>query len=204
MRTAVVLCVLSAILAGGVPAAAEAPGAGASAGIASAPPDTTAPPAAATTAPPALIEALAPFAFLLGDWEGAGSGTPYESAGRFSFQPVAEGHAILLTDRTEKEDGLHAHIMVIYPERGTGSSPGGCRALYVDNAGRTLHYAASASADTAIAYFKNDTPGQPEYQLCYKIRDDGTVMIVLVTPAAEGRPGYDARLLGLARRVVKR
>jgi hypothetical protein len=193
MKAALLLCIVVGILVGGIQTAAAAPEGRMA-------PGGKVVPLVTPTGP--LVETLIPFSFLLGRWEAAGGGSAIKSSGRFSFEAVAEGHAIIRHNTTETAGRLHEDILMIYPEPGRGGAPDSCRALYVDNEGHTIHYAAGASADSAGAVFLSDeTPGMPRFRLTYRMQADGTVAIIFEM-APPGSTEFKTYLEGTGRRAA--
>jgi hypothetical protein len=199
MRTAFILCMVSGLLLGAARVAVAAEVLPARSGAASPAPGATPPPLADSR----LIEALAPFAFLLGQWEGEGGGAPGTSNGRFSFEAAAGGHAIIRHNSTVTPGGPHEDVLVVYMEAGSPEAAN-CRALYVDNEGHTIHYEATATADPPRAEFVSDeTPGMPRFRLTYRTRPDGLVGIVFEI-APPGSTKFKTYLEGAGRRVEPR
>jgi hypothetical protein len=63
-----------------------------------------------------------PFRFVLGDWTGAGSGTPGEGTGAFSFKPELNGKILVRRSRAdyppkpgEKNGTSHEDLLIVYP-----------------------------------------------------------------------------------------
>jgi hypothetical protein len=130
--------------------------------------------------PPALVEALRPLQFLLGSWEGTGTGAPGASTGTAGFTVDLQGHALLRRATNDAPTGHHEDLMVIYP--GTGD----LRALYIDNEQHVISYRVTVTSDPRGAVFlSEETPGAPRFRLTYALGKDG----VLTTSFAMAGPG---------------
>src|SRR5262245_23668237 len=92
-------------------------------------------PTAAAGAPQAL-EALA---FLLGEWEASGGGSPGQASGGFSFAPALQDRVIVRTNHADypaaagKPSFRHDDLMVLYATEG-----GEIRADYYDSEGHVV------------------------------------------------------------------
>lgn len=114
----------------------------------------------------------APLAFLVGRWEGTGGGATGASAGAFSVEPEAEGHALLRRSENVSPQGRHADVMLIYRDGKT------FRALYTDNEGHVIHYTVTATSEPKGAVFLSDeVPGSPRFRLSYQLGGEGTLAI---------------------------
>jgi len=124
--------------------------------------------------PDSTAERWAPLAFLIGDWEGVGSGKPGESIGRFSLSPDLQGHVLVRRNTADTPSGRHEDLMLIYP-----SSDHGFRAVYTDNEDHVINYAVTTTESPKSAVFLSDeAPGVPRFRLTYRLNTDGTVGIV--------------------------
>jgi hypothetical protein len=140
------------------------------------------PPAAAPAAPkaatpaataPALAAEWAPLAFLVGRWEADGGGAPGASTGTFSFEAVADGHALLRRNESISPSGRHTDVMLIHSD-----GAGGFGATYADNEGHVIRYAVTATAEPKGVVFLSDAgSGGPRFRLTYRHNPDGTVAI---------------------------
>jgi hypothetical protein len=166
-----------------------APAIGATAGV---PPSTV--DAAADTSRLVLAGALAPLAFLVGNWGGPGTGATGVSSGTCSFEIAIQGHALLRRNVNESQAGRHEDIMMIY------GTPAGLRATYADMEGHAINYAVTATADPKRAVFLSDEiPGAPRFRLTYQLRPDGSLNTVF----AMARPGtseFQTYVEGVAKR----
>jgi len=129
--------------------------------------------------------------FLLGNWVGEGSGQPGQGTGGFSFRVDLQGKVLIRTNRADypasKDRPAYSHqdLMVIYRE--AERSP--TRAIYFDNEGHVINYAASASEDGTTWVFLSDAaPSRPRYRLTYTKAKDGALGIKFEI-APPGHPG---------------
>ncbi len=162
-------------------------------GLAASPPAS--PVATPATAPAALATEWAPLAFLVGHWEADGGGSPGSSTGRFSFESVAEGHAMLRRNESISSSGKHTDIMLIHIE-----ANGGFGATYADNEGHVIRYTVTASAEPKGAIFLSDaSSGGPRFRLTYRLNPDRTVAIAFDV-APPGATEFKNYVQGVGRR----
>jgi hypothetical protein len=142
----------------------------------------------------ALKPALAPLAFLMGNWdsgEGKVAETGGTSKGGSAFTAESDGAAILRRDHTELFDkagkpagGFH-QTMLIYPDGG------GLHADYVDGEGHAIHYTgATVTAGKSVTFTSAAGQG-PVFRLTYELQapDVLTVRFGMTPPgASELRP----------------
>ncbi len=124
-----------------------------------------------TAAKPSPFEGLK---FLIGEWTGAGSGSPGEGKGGFSLTPELEGHVLVRRNFAEypatKERPAFRHDDVMYMfEEG-----GKLRAIYFDSEGHVIHYGVTSDKDAAV--FLSEGEG-PRYRLTYHAAGDKKVTI---------------------------
>jgi len=110
-----------------------------------------------------------PLAWLIGDWIGAGSGTPGQGSGSFSFQPDLQSKILVRRSYAEypatadKPGYRHDDLMVVYPE---GK---GFQAVYFDSEEHIIRYSIEVSADAGTVAFLSDAPaGAPRFRLTYR------------------------------------
>jgi hypothetical protein len=131
--------------------------------------------------------------FLLGNWEGEGSGQPGASTGRFTFEVALDGHAVLRRSRADypaRGDAKafsHQDLMVIYPESGQ------IRADAFDNEGHAIHYAVAFDHFTdTLTFVSPIVEGQPRYRLVYRpLAIDRVLVTFEIAP-----PGKPAEFVG--------
>jgi len=118
--------------------------------------------------------------FLLGRWVGEGSGEPGQGSGSFSFRADLQGRILVRKNRADypatkdRPAFSHEDLMVIYHQG--GGSP--ARAIYFDNEGHVIHYAASFSEDgTSWVFLSDPAPSAPRYRLTYTKGKDGVLGI---------------------------
>ncbi len=153
------------------------------------------PSAIRATGAPALAAGWEPLDFLVGDWEGTGSGAPGASKGAFSFEPQVQGNGLLRRSTNDSPSGHHEDLMLVYR-----NPDGAFLATYVDNERHVIHYAVTATAEPKGAVFLSDeTAGRPRFRLTYKRRPDGTVSIAFEL-APPGSAEFKTYTEGVAKR----
>jgi hypothetical protein len=150
-------------------------------------------------APAPRPDPFEPMRFLLGTWTGANSGHPGAGAGTFTFDRQLDGKAMTRRSSTSfpPRDGrpaqTHTDLMVIYPEGGA------LRALYLDNEGHVIHYAAAGPAQgRGIAFTSEPGPG-PRFRLTYTVLDAQAVNTRFEMAPAEQPEAFVNYLEGTAR-----
>lgn len=121
-----------------------------------------------TPAATALDPELAPYAFLLGDWEGLSAD---QELGAFSFETQVQGHVMVRHNKARVKEGMHEDLLTMY-----ATLQGEVRALYVDNENHVIQYAVSATENPKGAVFVSDeVPGAGRFRLAYELQADGSV-----------------------------
>lgn len=149
---------------------------------------------AAPQIPEAPSDQWAPLRFLLGRWTGVGSGRPGEAiSGATTFELRLDGSVMVRDNRAEvaapepgKPPTVHADLMVIYKDAGSGSF----RADYFDNEGHVIHYGVSFPSVGVGAMFETDPGGKgPRFRLVYEPAPGGglTVDFLMAPPGGEFR-----------------
>ncbi len=117
--------------------------------------------------------------FLLGDWEGEGTGEPGEGIGNFSFATDLQGTVLVRRNHSDfpaargRPATSHDDLMILYQEAGRPT-----RASYFDNEGHVIQYAAEFSRDSNTVIFLSDpAPGTPRFRLTYGKKAEGLVTI---------------------------
>ncbi len=106
--------------------------------------------------------------WLLGKWNGQGSGQPGQGSGSFTFRYELDKHVIVrksYSDYPATQDRpaiSHEDLMVIYPDS-TGAFTS---AMYWDNEGHTIHYLVTYAGDNIVFTSKSSVAG-PQYRLTY-------------------------------------
>ena len=146
-------------------------------------------PAAAAAGTPA--SPLGAVSFLLGDWRGEGSGQPGRGRGATSFELDLGGRVLVRRSRSEypaaagKPALVHDDLMVIYAKPGGG----GLEAVYFDNEGHVIEYAARVTPDgRRVVFVSAAEPAVPTFRLTYAEVADGVVDVTFEI-APPGAPG---------------
>jgi hypothetical protein len=124
------------------------------------------------------LDVWAPWQFLMGRWAAEGGGKPGEGKGTFSFTLELQGNILvrrshLVYPATPAHAAFaHEDLMIIYPE----SSPRPNRAIYFDNEGHVIHYAATFSEQgKGLTFVSEASPQAPRYRLAYFQGENGTL-----------------------------
>jgi hypothetical protein len=115
---------------------------------------------------------------LVGEWAGEGTGNPGNGAGTSSFQFDLQKQVLGRSHSEYPAAGgrpatVHDDLMVIYA--GTGEES---RAIYFDNEGHVIEYAATRSvAGDTLTFLSKPTSGTPQFRLTYKKVDAQTMTV---------------------------
>ena len=126
------------------------------------------------------------FQFLVGEWEGTGTGKPGEGAGGFAFSLDLERHVLVRRNHAEypaqggRPAAHHEDLMVV------DQRPGGPHATYWDNEGHAIDYAVTAAADRWI-FVSPAVSGAPRFRLTYT-RADADHLQLRFEIAPPGKP----------------
>lgn len=122
----------------------------------------------------------APWQFLMGRWAAEGGGKPGEAKGTFSFTLELQGKILVRRSHLvypatgDHAASSHEDLMVIYPE--SGGTPN--RAIYFDNEGHVIHYAATFSEQgKALTFLGDATPQAARYRLTYRQTENGLLKV---------------------------
>jgi hypothetical protein len=140
-------------------------------------------------------------AFLVGEWEGVGSGSPGQAIGGTTFG-FELGRKVLVRrnwakypPRPGESQGTdHEDLMIVYPAGGGVS----LRAAYFDNEGHVIFYKTSFPADGEGVIFESEPGPGPRFRLAYERRPDGSLENVFSVAA----PGEEFKVY--ARGLLKR
>ena len=122
-------------------------------------------------------EPLQALAFLEGDWEGEGAGSPGEAKGGFSFRGELENHVLVRRNYAEypatkdRPASRHEDLMIVHPE-----ADGKIAAQYFDNEGHVIRYRVSVSNHTAT-FLSDAAAAAPHYRLTYSMKGKDAVSI---------------------------
>jgi hypothetical protein len=148
-------------------------------------------------------DAWSPYRFLLGEWVGAGGGSPGKGSGTFSFALDLQGKVIVRKNHAEypatggRPAFAHDDLMVI--SQGQGGKP--AQATYYDSEGHVIRYTVTPSADgKAITFVSDSAPSAPRFRLTHALSEGGT-MTIKFEIAPPGQPdGFKTYLEGSATR----
>jgi len=116
--------------------------------------------------------------WLIGEWQGEGSGQPGQGGGTFSFSLALNGKVLIRKSHSEytaeenKQPIIHDDLMIVYPD--LNNNP--IKAVYFDNEGHTIFYTASFG-ENQIMLTSDKIPGIPVFRLIYTLQDADTVFI---------------------------
>jgi hypothetical protein len=147
-----------------------------------------------------------PYRFLLGEWEGEGTGDPGKGAGSFTFIPDLEGKILVRRNHANypaaggRPAVMHEDLMVVYAPQGSE----GPKAIYWDNEGHVIYYTLSTSSDGhSVTFLSEPVRGVPRFRLSYVKLTEGEVSIKFEI-APPGQPGgFKPYLEAKARRKGK-
>src|SRR5262245_21427519 len=127
----------------------------------------------AGAAPPQALQQLS---FLLGEWQAAGTGSPGEAKGGFTFAPGLQDRVIVRTNyadypaTADKPSFRHDDLMVLY-----ATDAGESRADYYDNEGHVIRYAGATPARGQLTLVSESATAAPRFRLSYQLQPDGTL-----------------------------
>jgi hypothetical protein len=131
--------------------------------------------------------------FLLGEWVGAGTGTPGEGSGGFTFHSGLDDRILIRENHAEYPPSgsrpafSHKDLMVV-----SRSTEGTTNASYWDNEGHEIHYVVTLSPDSsAIVFQTGHEPGKPAFRMTYTRKDTDRVSILfeIAPPSTPGKFG---------------
>lgn len=156
--------------------------------------------AAAGAGLPGPLDALT---FLLGTWEGSGSGQPGASAGTATFARGLQDRVIIRTSYAEypatKTAAAFRHddLMIIH-----AADRAGIRADYYDNEGHVIRYTVTVAAPGEVTFVGDTVAGEPRFRLTYRLAPDG-VLHGSFDMAPPGKPEVFSRYLTFDMKKVK-
>jgi hypothetical protein len=120
--------------------------------------------------------------FLVGEWQGIGTGAPGEGVGGTSFAfelnmnvLVRKNWATYPPKAGETKGLSHEDLMIVYPAPGGA----GLKAIYFDNESHVIEYAVSVPAQGDGAVFESDpAKAGPRFKLVYSLPGDGNLNVV--------------------------
>lgn len=109
----------------------------------------------------------APWAFLLGEWKGEGSGAPGEGGGAFTLLPELE-RKVLVRRNTSDYPAANGRPAVHHEDLMVISAEGGAtRATYWDNEGHVIRYNVAIKASGVLEMTSEPQPASPRFRLTY-------------------------------------
>jgi hypothetical protein len=130
-----------------------------------------------------------PLSFLVGEWEGEGSGKPGQGSGGFTFTADLQGKVLVRKNYAEypatKERPAFRHddLMIVYRDD-TGKQ---FHAIYFDSENHTISYGIKAIDSNTVEFLSEASPATPRYRLTYHKTSSDTLSIKFeIAPA--GKP----------------
>ncbi len=114
--------------------------------------------------------------WLIGNWQGEGSGQPGEGGGFFSFDFRLDNKILERKSHSEypatdkKPLIIHDDLMIVYQDYSGNPS----KAIYFDNEGHIINYTISYS-DKSIVLTSDKIPNVPLFRLSYFLLDNETI-----------------------------
>src|SRR5690242_10921595 len=115
--------------------------------------------------------------FMVGRWEGQGTGAPGESLGEFSFDWDLMRNIFVRKSfaaypaTADRPASRHDDLLIVFVEDDK------LRADYFDSEGHVIHYKVTVAPDSKSVEFLSDPlPDSPRYRLTYRKTDDANVM----------------------------
>jgi hypothetical protein len=108
--------------------------------------------------------------WLMGNWQGEGSGRPGQGGGTFSFSYDLDNKIIIRKSHSQypatsnQPETIHDDLMVIYPDANDSLQ----KAIYFDNEGHIINYSVTY-ADKAIIFVSEKNPQSPVFRLTYTL-----------------------------------
>ena len=112
--------------------------------------------------------------WLIGEFQGEGSGQPGQGGGTFSFAFDLDKNILVRKSHSEypatnnKPLIVHNDLMIVYPDY-TGNPS---KAIYFDNEGHTINYSITYP-DQSIVLTSNKIANVPIFRLTYSLLNDG-------------------------------
>jgi hypothetical protein len=123
-----------------------------------------------------LPKELVPLEFLLGAWDGGGSGAPGQASGATTFATGLQDRVIVRTNfaviaATDKAPASrHDDLMIVYVD-----DKGGIRADYYDNEGHVIRYVVTVPGAGRAVFVSEVAAGAPRFRLAYETAPGGVV-----------------------------
>jgi hypothetical protein len=116
--------------------------------------------------------------YMMGEWNGEGSGQPGEGKGMFTLKPKLDGSILERKGRTSIAATdthpalLHEDVMIVYKNR--EGNP--VKAIYFDNEKHVINYDITYS-DNKIVLTSEANPSMPRFRLIYEKLEDKVMNI---------------------------
>ena len=116
--------------------------------------------------------------YLLGEWQGAGSGQPGDGNGSFTLKPKLGGNILERKSKTEfaatatSPALIHEDVMIVY--KSSDGTPG--KAIYFDNEGHAIQYNITYT-DNKIVLTSDVNSTMPRFRLSYEMLEKNLVNI---------------------------
>jgi hypothetical protein len=130
-----------------------------------------------------------PLSFLVGEWEGEGSGKPGQGSGGFTFTAELQNKVLIRKNYAEypatKERPAFRHddLMIVYRDD-TGSQ---LHAIYFDSENHTISYAIKVVDSNTVEFLSEAKPATPRYCLTYR-KTSGDTLSIKFEIAPPGKP----------------
>lgn len=140
--------------------------------------------------------------FMLGTWQGVGTGTPGEASGGFTFERDLQGTVLVRKNyavypSTADRPGFrHDDLMVVYH-----ASAADTRAMYFDNEGHVIAYQVRVDPSRSAVFLSDSSTSAPRFRMTYAaIGADSLGMLFEIAPP--GKPdGFVPYITARAYRV---
>jgi len=142
------------------------------------------------------------FQFLVGTWHAAGSGTPGQGAGMFSFEFDLQKRVLVRRSHTnypaasDRPAFAHDDLMIIYAD-----DQQLLHADYYDNEGHVIRYAIEFSADgTTCTFISEPLASRPRFRLTYSKTSQAELTIKFEIAPPEQPNNFKMYVEGTAQR----
>jgi hypothetical protein len=140
--------------------------------------------------------------FLIGTWEGLGSGKPGEGTGYFSFNLDLDGKILVRKNHNDfpatkdRPASVHDDLLIVYKD--FSGNPN--KAIYFDCEDHVINYSISYSDKNLIILTSDLIPKVPRFKLSYNLLEDGKVKIVFEFAPPDKPEAFSKYIEGLAQK----